>query len=164
MWTYVFGHELLHALAAMLSGARVKSFRVSSRGGKVVLTKSNLFVALAPYCLPLYTLFIVALLAIGNLYGDLSRFWTTFAFAIGFTFAFHLALTFYALRQHQPDLKYGGTFFSLTVIFLANCLVVVLLLNCLFPDRVSWQDFSQDVVYYTINGWFDMAEFILNKV
>jgi len=54
--TYVFGHELSHALAAWLSGAKVRHFRVSKKGGSVSVSKSNVFVALAPYVLPLYAL------------------------------------------------------------------------------------------------------------
>ena len=57
--TYVFGHELSHALAAWLSGAKVKHFHVSKKGGSVTVSKSNFFVALAPYILPFYALILV---------------------------------------------------------------------------------------------------------
>src|SRR6267142_2104990 len=59
--TYVFGHELSHALAAWMSGANVKHFRVSKRGGSVSVSKSNIFIALAPYILPLYALAAMAI-------------------------------------------------------------------------------------------------------
>src|SRR5947209_7375633 len=52
MRTYVFGHELSHAIAAWMSGAKVKHFHVSKKGGSVTVSKSNFFVALAPYILP----------------------------------------------------------------------------------------------------------------
>src|SRR5947207_3119399 len=58
MRTYVFGHELTHALAAMAMGGKVHKFHVSAKGGSVTLSKTNFFVALAPYCIPIYTLFL----------------------------------------------------------------------------------------------------------
>src|ERR1700681_420898 len=54
--TYVFGHELTHALAAWMTGGKVKHFHVSKKGGSVTVTKTNFFVALAPYIIPLYAL------------------------------------------------------------------------------------------------------------
>jgi len=138
---YVFGHELTHAFAAWLSGYRVRSFSVSARGGAVVLSGSNVWVALAPYCIPLYTVFSVVIL---NLLSRSTRFglspsWG--AFIIGFTFAFHGALTVYALRQHQPDLHTVGPFLSMVIILMANCLVFIFLLKIIFPSGVSLASF-----------------------
>src|SRR6266436_991114 len=42
--TYVFGHELSHAVAAWMSGADVKRFHVSKKGGSVSVSKSNVFI------------------------------------------------------------------------------------------------------------------------
>src|SRR4051794_36019792 len=46
MRSYVFGHELTHALAAWLTGGEVHSIRVGKNGGSVTVTKPNLVVAL----------------------------------------------------------------------------------------------------------------------
>ena len=46
---YVVAHELTHAFWGLLFGARVSNLRVSSRGGSVRLTKTNLLITLAPY-------------------------------------------------------------------------------------------------------------------
>jgi hypothetical protein len=48
MWIYVVGHELTHALWALMFGGRVKRFKATSRGGHVVVTKSNSLIVLAP--------------------------------------------------------------------------------------------------------------------
>src|ERR1043165_9902388 len=53
MWVYVFGHELTHAVSALAFGGKVKKFKATSKGGHVVITKTNFFIALAPYFLPL---------------------------------------------------------------------------------------------------------------
>src|SRR5512139_3795490 len=60
--TYVVGHELTHALFAVLFGGSVKSFKASERGGQVEITKSNFIITLAPYFFPLYT--VLALIAV----------------------------------------------------------------------------------------------------
>jgi hypothetical protein len=67
--------------------------------------------------------------------------WT--AALVGFTYAFHLALTFYALHEHQPDLEHAGVFFSLVVIVLANGLVLLLVLKALSPEAVSLRTFAE---------------------
>ena len=41
MWIYVFGHELTHALWTWVFGGRVKRFKVTSKGGHVIIDKNN---------------------------------------------------------------------------------------------------------------------------
>src|SRR5438034_5478952 len=45
MWIYVVGHELTHALWAWLQGGSVKKLKASSKGGHVIVTRSNFLVA-----------------------------------------------------------------------------------------------------------------------
>ena len=59
MWAYVFGHELTHALCAWMMGGKVKRFKATSKGGHVVLTRSNFLIALAPYFFPIYAVAVV---------------------------------------------------------------------------------------------------------
>ena len=58
---YVLGHELTHALWGLLFGARVSKLRVGTSGGSVTLSKSNVWITLAPYFFPFYTV-VVALI------------------------------------------------------------------------------------------------------
>ena len=60
MWVYVFGHELTHALWTWLMGGRVKQFKATSKGGHVIVTKTNFLIALAPYFFPVYAVLVVA--------------------------------------------------------------------------------------------------------
>jgi hypothetical protein len=135
--TYVFGHELTHALAGLLSGAKLKSFSVGKNGGSVVLDKTNLVVVLAPYFVPLYALLIFACWWLAGFFWQMRPYQSWLLFLIGFTLSFHIALTVYALMQGQSDLKHFGPFFSGVVIVLVNCVVVVLLLKLVFPSEVS---------------------------
>lgn len=163
IFLYVVGHELSHALAAYLSGHRVKSFSVSSKGGEVVLSGSNVWVALAPYCIPIYTGLLVAGLALVQRFTDLNVPPWLGASAIGFSFAFHVSLTVFALRQHQPDLRYVGPFLSLVLIFLINGLIFVVLLKLLWPRGVSLTTFGTEVLVIWKNllgdlwGFFQMG-------
>lgn len=135
---YVFGHELSHAAAAFLSGYRVKSLFVSGKGGEVQLSDSNVFVALAPYVVPFYTVLWAGLYFFADRYAAFSAppFWA--GAGVGATLCFHLLLTLHALGQNQPDLRHAGVFFSMTVIVLCNTLVLVGVLKILFPETVSW--------------------------
>jgi len=56
---YVFGHELTHALAAWSVGAKVLGFKSARTGATSTCRTSNAFIALAPYCVPIYTLVVV---------------------------------------------------------------------------------------------------------
>ena len=150
MRTYVFGHELTHAMAAWLTGGEVHHFKVSKKGGSVTVTKPNLFVALAPYIIPLYSLTLMASYFGVNLFYNVMAYWNYFLAALGATLAFHVSLTVYALRQDQPDLKSGGKFLSGVVIFLGNAFALVFLLGVLFPRTVSWAVFLRGAKTHTL--------------
>ena len=142
--TYVFGHELSHALAAWMSGAEVKRFHVSKKGGSVTVSKSNVFVALAPYILPLYALILMAVyFAASYFYPVLRSYGRIFLWLLGGTLGFHMALTAYALKMDQPDLKATGKFLSAVIIYLGNTVAIVFLLGILFPRTVSWSRFAR---------------------
>ena len=142
--TYVFGHELSHALAAWMTGGKVKHFHVSKKGGSVTVSKSNFFVALAPYILPLYALILVAVFfAVNYFYPVLKNYWQVLLWLLGGTLGFHMALTAFALKQDQPDLKATGRFLSAVIIYLGNTVSIVFLMGVLFPRTVSWQRFAR---------------------
>ncbi|MBI3552312.1 MAG: hypothetical protein HY077_07320 [Elusimicrobia bacterium] len=135
---YVFGHELTHAMAAWSVGGKVLGFKVGEAGGHVDLSQTSAFIALAPYCVPIYT--------VGVIIGYRLLLWLKppsgnhgiFLILVGLTLAFHGLKTFEVLWDNrQPDLaQAGGVVFSLAWIALANGFVVLLLLKALFPDAV----------------------------
>ena len=146
---YVFGHELTHALAALVSGYKVKSLYVSEKGGEVQLSNTNVVVALAPYCLPIYTMIVVGLYLFVNRYAGFATPPVWFGAGVGATLAFHVALTVHALRQHQPDLHHAGVYFSLVAILFCNTLTVAALVSLLFPASLGWTDFALESVRRT---------------
>ena len=139
--TYVFGHELTHAMAGILSGARLKKFKVASSGGSVVLTKTNIFITLAPYFIPIYTVLLIIVYWAGGKFWAFDNYHSLFLFLAGFSLSFHFGLTYFALAQGQSDLKQFGVFFSGVIIVLVNCFVIVLLFKALFPNEVGLKSY-----------------------
>lgn len=138
IWIYVVGHELTHALWAWLFGGRVKSFRVTAKGGEVVVTKSNPLIVLAPYFFPLYAVLWALLWALGSWLGGWDRYLPWFHFGLGFTYAFHVTLTAHILRIRQPDLDVEGWLVSGLVIWLGNVLVLLLTFPLLTGEVGVW--------------------------
>jgi hypothetical protein len=150
MRTYVFGHELTHAMAAWLTGGEVHHFKVGKKGGSVTVTKPNLFVALAPYMVPLYSFVAMLIYFAVNCFYNLAPYWNIFLGVLGATLSFHAALTFFALKQDQPDLRSGGKFLSGVLIFLGNSFALMLLLGVMFPQTVSWGVFLRGTKAHTM--------------
>ena len=140
MRTYVFGHELTHAFAGILSGARIKKFKVGSESGHVILTKDNIWITLAPYFFPIYTFAIIVIYLSLGWFTDIKPLYPYFLFFAGMTIAFHIALTIYIIRIGQPDLKVYGGFFSYILIIAVNIVVFSVLMAFVFPNEVSLEN------------------------
>lgn len=126
MWIYVMGHELTHAVWAWLFGGRVKKFKATSRGGHVVVTKTNFLIALAPYFFPLYVVFLVAAFVLGHLLWNWHGYLVWFHLLTGAAYAFHVTLTSHVLQTRQSDITEQGCLFSFVIIFLGNVLVLLI--------------------------------------
>lgn len=124
MWIYVFGHELTHALCAWCFGGKVTSFKVSKKGGEVRVTKTNAFISLAPYFLPLYAVIWSVAIGLASL-GGASHGWLMplYYCGLGITYGFHVTMTAAVLRIRQPDLVGEGFLFSWSIIWLGNVLI-----------------------------------------
>jgi hypothetical protein len=153
MWVYVFGHEMTHAISGILSGAKLLKFKATSKGGEVQLSKSNLFVALSPYVIPIYMVMVVGLYALVKIWIKAPEITFGFQFFLGLTLAFHLSLTFMALHRRQPDLKILGYFLSSTLIWLGNALILGILCISLFKKTPSFQQFGQALGQETLLLW-----------
>jgi hypothetical protein len=155
---YVFGHELTHALWVWLMGGRVSRFRVGRDGGHIIASRTNFWIALAPYFFPLYS--ILALV----LYGALSLFYNLQASGrwlyavIGLTWAFHLTFTLWMIPKKQTDLSDHGTFFSLVIIYLMNVLLLSAMLVVASP-HITFATFGADVLTNISN--FSHSIFVL---
>ena len=139
LFLYVMGHELTHALAAVLQGGRADDLHVSTKGGAVKVNRTNFVVNLAPYFFPIYTAGACLVWAVAA-----DRFLPVLTALIGFTLAFHFALTLYSLKQHQSDIAEAGWLFAVPLILALNLVICVLVLRLLAPGSVSLRAFFMD--------------------
>jgi hypothetical protein len=128
-----------------------------------VTNRSHVFVSLAPYVFPFYTAVTLAIYAIAA-----DRFKIYLLFIVGFTYAFHLALTVWSLSHHQPDLDEGGVAFSLIFIFTGNMIVLMLLftfvwpqvlpLSAAFSESLSWSRRFGLALFHLVKPYFVRPE------
>lgn len=122
--SYVLAHELTHALWGALMGASVSDIKVSKEKGSVRLSKTNVFITLAPYFFPLYTIIVVLGYGVLSMFYDTQRYYLVWLGLVGWTWGFHVVFTISALTCQQTDIKEYGALFSYTVIYIFNMLGV----------------------------------------
>ena len=155
--TYVIGHELTHALFALLFGGAVKSIHASDRGGRVTITKSNFIITLAPYFFPLYTSLALILYWTARAADARGIATDILIFLSGATFALHLVLTFVFLQTDQNDIREEGAIFSYPLIFLFNIAFAAFLMKVYLAENM-------DYLGFLTGGIMRTAEFLLPVV
>jgi hypothetical protein len=139
-------HELTHAAASLsilqMPGKLVVDPKGGGKKAGVVETVDCVWVKLAPYFLPLFTLpLLVVKLVVPPPFDKIVD------FLIGFTLAFHYVRLYNDLKVTQTDITETGTIFSfivsvfLNLFFLLLILVVVTGQLSLIPEyfKVSWE-------------------------
>ncbi len=144
VWLYVIGHELTHAALVWLHGGKVHDFHVAATGGHIVTDKTNTLIVLGPYFVPFYTVLWIGSYATARLALGLPAWPELFQGGIGATWAFHLAFTVAMIVRGQPDLEYGGVFFSLVLIYLLNLALICAMLVALSP-AMDWAGFAREL-------------------
>jgi hypothetical protein len=162
--TYVIGHELTHALFAMLFGGSVKAIQASGRGGRVTISKSNFIITLAPYFFPLYTFFALLLYWAAMISGVHKTTAAILIFLSGATFAFHLILTFLFLQTDQADIKEHGGLFSYPLIYLFNTIFAAFLLYIYLAENMDYLMFLAGGIIKTINMMSHMVARLIAAV
>ncbi len=126
-WFEVQTHEWLHTVVALMFGHRIHSVSASDREGVMYHSgrfMHNIFISLAPYCLPIYT-YAFCILRL------LSARQTVYIFdlLIGLTLAFHLVAFKKQTKPYQVDIREFGTVVSYLFIaaFLLFNLTIILL-------------------------------------
>ncbi len=152
--TYVIGHELTHALFALLFGGSVKSIQASDRGGRVTITKSNFIITLAPYFFPLYTSLALILYWTARAADARGMATDVLIFLSGATFALHLVLTFVFLQTDQNDIREEGAIFSYPLIFLFNIAFAAFLMKVYLVVDMDYLGFLADGIIKTIHVVF----------
>jgi len=161
IWLYVFGHELTHAIWVMLMGGRVHRFQVTRQGGHILADRTNTWIALAPYFFPLYSLLAIVIYGICGIFWEVAPYRWILYMVIGITWAFHLTFTVWMITKGQPDLYYGGTFFSLTVIYILNLILLSIMLVLAAPE-ITWLSFLRELFQNTVDFTADLT-LLLNR-
>ncbi|HEY1171789.1 MAG TPA: hypothetical protein VGH19_10490 [Verrucomicrobiae bacterium] len=143
MWLYVVGHEMTHAIWTWIFGGRVKKMKVTSKGGHVIVTKSNFIISLAPYFFPFYAFLLLIVFGAGHLIWGWSKYWVVFHLLLGIAYAFHVTLTIHVLQTEQSDITEHGYLFSIVIIYLGNVLLPLFSLPPLtgkvaFGEMIGW--------------------------
>ncbi len=147
LFVYVMGHELTHALAAVIQGGKADDMRVSSKGGMVKVNKTNFLVNLAPYFFPIYTAMLLVVYWLSQ-----ERFRLVLIFALGLSIGFHWALTAYSMKQHQSDIHDVGWLFAIPFILTLNIVIFALLLGQVLPAAFSLKTFGQNSWAFALRG------------
>lgn len=161
---YVFAHEMTHIVSAKLCGATVYDWKVSRGGGWVDTSKSNTFISLSPYIVPLYTVAVVLAFGVAGLFADLSQVHAlhlggvevpfnaskVLHYLVGLTWAFHLSFTISVMREEQGDLVRNGQFFSVWLITLVNLYLVAFFLISASPN-LHWSDVWSSITGMAVN-------------
>ncbi len=156
--SYVFEHELSHIIFALFSGVRVKS--VSFRkNGYVKTEKVNIFIALAPYAFPLYTLLCIGAFRLVRLRSQNPVLDYLFYFFFGLTLSFHIVATVHYVQIDQPDLSRYGYFSSLVIIFTWSLFVIALMLALMFAN-VAVMDFFRSTLASTVEIYTTFFSFL----
>jgi len=154
---YVVGHEMTHALFAMLFGGKVTSLHASNRGGRVTITRSNFLITLAPYFFPLYTFLALLLYGVAHAAHAQGIALDILVFVSGATFAFHVMLTLVFLGTDQTDIREHGQIFSYPLIYLFNIVFAAFLLHVYFAE-------NSDFLSYCINGIMKSSDMLLRAL
>jgi len=159
MFIYILGHECVHVLATWLCFGRVTSFNVSSKGGSVSTSKSNFFIKMSPYFVPLYSILLTLVYYVvvkTFVWGFLAK--PYFMFLFGATLAFHIVMTADAAKTKQPDFIRMGHLNALIFIFLVNLVLISAVLGLLFESfsvtSFLKKSYAASVSYYIfIYNW-----------
>jgi hypothetical protein len=142
MRLYVLGHELTHALWALMMGAKVKNLKASAKGGSVTVSKTNFLITLAPYFFPFYCMLTIVIFLIGDLIFDWHKYQPVLCILIGLGWGFHLTFTITTLAATQSDVTQNGWVFSLSVIYWINFLVLGVMLSAISERGNVWAFFK----------------------
>lgn len=140
---YTLAHELVHAISAVICGAKVSSFHVSEFGGSIKTSKTNIFIELSPYFVPLYTLILLFLIPVVRYNLTNVNLFGAYLFITGFTLGMHLLMNVEILKVRQSDITKSGYVFSIVFIYLVN-IIIVFSIFAFLTKEVSMKKFVAD--------------------
>ncbi len=129
-FVYVLGHEAVHAAFAWAMGGKINSFTVNKEGGSVSTDKSNTFIELSPYFVPIYAIILMVIYFVISYSYKING--AVFVYLIGFALAFHVIMTIEVMKTRQPDILKSGYLFSIVFVYVLNIIIIALLFSLMF--------------------------------
>lgn len=146
----IFRHELCHWLVSVLCFNKPKGFNVSSNGsGRFTYEgKGNIFINLAPYYLPITTLFFILLQFLMSTKPQ----W--YFIVVGIAFSFDVVSAAKDYKSYQQDWKdSGGVIISVVLSLSLAIFYVISFLTILFKGLEGYTMFLQRV-WMVLNNFF----------
>lgn len=149
-WFETWTHELIHTIVGLLFFQKIHSFRADEVEGEIYHSghfSRNIFISLAPYCLPIYTYLFCVL----RLMSASKSLWVL-DLLIGLTLAFHTVCFRKQTRSYQTDIREFGLIASYLFIvsfLLFNATIVLLTVKIGIWNALIYQFtyFWKDIVY-----------------
>ncbi len=139
-WIQTFAHELSHTIVSIMFFRKIHSFHAEEGSGVIYHSGKrrfgDIFISLAPYCLPYLTYIFLLLSLIGA-----ANMMYIFDLLIGFTFAFHIDCFSKQTRPYQTDIQKHG--YIRSYLFIATALI--------FNTSIVLLSIRQGVVNAVIN-------------
>ena len=119
----IFGHEVTHMLAAILTFHKPKGMSIEQdKGGSFTYEgKGNWLITIAPYFIPTFPLLWMLM---GLFLGQGGHFDTWYIIGFGIIVGFHIAANFTQIHSEQTDFKKAGYIFTMLFIPGANLLLI----------------------------------------
>jgi len=126
-WFEVFTHELTHTVVSLLTFRKMSNFQAGEKSGAVYTSGgslSGILVSLAPYCLPIYSYFLLMLRPIIANEG----LWI-YDILLGITLAFHASCFASDTRNYQTDINqfpyvFSYSYIAAALLFNLNAILV----------------------------------------
>ena len=138
-WFQVFSHELTHVIFSILTFNKIYGFNATSHAGGYVAYqgRTNMFILLSPYCIPIFTLILVIIAAVFELQQN-----PYMIGALGFTYIFHIQTFVGQTRGFQPDLREYGLITSYVFIILINLLMTGMIIGSITNGLGAFKGFT----------------------
>lgn len=145
-----FSHELTHTIVGLMFGRKIYSFKATNGDGGEMWHSGgrfgDMFISLAPYCLPIFTYAFLVLRIIGAW-----KLLLWFDILIGFTLAFHIVCFARQTRNYQTDISSQGylkSYLFIVLFGLFNATIILLSIRKGIVNSVTYllSQYWQDIV------------------
>ena len=160
---YIFGHELAHWIFAKIFMRETGKFKVGKEGGAVEIKNPNLWIALAPYFYPTFTVIWIPFWFLFKYLDERYPYALSIYFIVlAVTWSYHVAMTLYALKFEQSDLKRYGKPLSFSIILFVNMVIIFSFLALFTNGIVNGFMVLKEVSVQDCMKIFDLCKEIYN--